>query len=164
MVIGIMLGVAVVVGIDMANESASRAFDLSTETIAGRATHYVSAGSQGVDETLYVQLRRAGLDVPTAPIISDYVTAPQMDGITLQLLGVDPFAEAPFRNYLVGAEGVPVAELTTFLSGKCIFHPEKGDRIEINAGDVLFFPENSKGTWEIIETVRKAYLMYHYSK
>lgn len=46
-------------------------------------------------------------------------------------------------------------------------HPcirKKGDPIEINAGDVLFFPENSKGIWEIIETVRKAYLMYHYDK
>jgi uncharacterized cupin superfamily protein len=56
------------------------------------------------------------------------------------------------------------AELTTFLAGRCVFHPEKGEPIEINAGDVLFFPENSKGTWEIIETVRKAYLMYHYSE
>jgi len=56
------------------------------------------------------------------------------------------------------------AELTTFLAGRCIFHPEKGEPIEINAGDVLFFPENSRGTWEIIETVRKAYLMYHYSE
>jgi uncharacterized cupin superfamily protein len=52
------------------------------------------------------------------------------------------------------------AELTTFLTGRAIFHPEKGDPIEIEAGDVLYFPENSRGTWEIIETVRKAYLCY----
>jgi uncharacterized cupin superfamily protein len=53
------------------------------------------------------------------------------------------------------------AELTTFLTGRAIFHPENGDPIEIEAGDVLFFPENSLGTWEIIETVRKAYLYYN---
>ncbi len=53
------------------------------------------------------------------------------------------------------------AELTTFLEGHAIFHPENGDPVEIKAGDVLFFPENSKGTWEIIETVRKAYLCYN---
>jgi hypothetical protein len=53
------------------------------------------------------------------------------------------------------------AELTTFLTGRAIFHPENGDPIEIEAGDVLFFPENSKGTWEIVETVRKAYLCYN---
>ena len=56
------------------------------------------------------------------------------------------------------------AELTTFLEGHCIFHPEEGDPIEIKAGDVLYFPENSKGTWEVIETVRKAYLCYNLNK
>lgn len=56
------------------------------------------------------------------------------------------------------------AELVTFLSGHCIFQPEDGEPVEINGGDVLFFPENSKGTWEIIETVRKAYLIYSISK
>ena len=53
------------------------------------------------------------------------------------------------------------AELTTFLAGRAIFHPEHGDPIEITAGDVLFFPENTRGTWEVIETVRKAYLCYN---
>jgi putative ABC transport system permease protein len=61
MVIGITMGVAVVIGIDMANESANRAFDLSTEAITGRATHYVSAGSQGIPEQVYVDLRLSGI-------------------------------------------------------------------------------------------------------
>jgi len=61
MVIGIMLGVAVVIGVDMANESASRAFDLSTTALTGRATHYISAGSQGLDEKIYLDLRRVSL-------------------------------------------------------------------------------------------------------
>ena len=56
------------------------------------------------------------------------------------------------------------AEFTTFLAGHAVFHPEHGDPIEIKAGDVLYFPENSKGTWEIIETVRKAYLCYNLNK
>lgn len=55
---------------------------------------------------------------------------------------------------------VKQAEAVTFLSGHCFFHPDNGDTIEIKGGDVLFFPENSTGTWEIIETVRKAYLVY----
>ncbi len=56
------------------------------------------------------------------------------------------------------------AELTTFLTGRAVFHPEDGDPIEIAAGDVLYFPENSRGTWEIIETVRKAYLCFDLKK
>ncbi len=38
MILGIALGVAVMVAIDLANSAASRAFDLSTDAIAGRAT------------------------------------------------------------------------------------------------------------------------------
>lgn len=52
------------------------------------------------------------------------------------------------------------AELSTFLRGKAIFHPEQGEAIHIDAGDTLYFDANSKGTWEVIETVRKAYLTY----
>lgn len=52
------------------------------------------------------------------------------------------------------------AELSTFFKGKAIFHPEQGEPIHIGKGDTLYFDANSKGTWEVIETVRKAYLMY----
>lgn len=116
MVIGISLGVAIVVGIDMANESASRAFDLSTQAVTGRATHYISGGSSGINEDIYVDLRRSNLELPSAPIISDYVTSPQLGGITMQLLGVDPFAEAPFRDYLTGDDDLPINSLSPFLS------------------------------------------------
>jgi len=40
-VLGVALGVAVVVAIDLANVSAERAFELSAETVAGKATHQV---------------------------------------------------------------------------------------------------------------------------
>jgi len=137
MVIGITLGVAVVIGIDMANESASRAFDLSTAAIAGRATHYISGGSQGVNESLYAKLRRSDIQVPTAPIITDYVTVPEMDDITMQLLGIDPFAEAPFRNYLVGIESVPISELMPFLTspGSILISETIGKRYSLEPGD-----------------------------
>ena len=52
------------------------------------------------------------------------------------------------------------AEISTFLKGRAIFHPEEGEPIDIKAGDTLYFDANSKGTWEVLETVRKAYLTY----
>ena len=42
--LGVALGVAVVVSIDLANGSAKRAFTLSAETVAGRATHQILGG------------------------------------------------------------------------------------------------------------------------
>jgi len=116
MVMGISLGVAMVIGIDIANESASRAFELSTEAVTGRATHVISGGPDGIAESLYSDIMLEGLDVPAAPIISDYIIAAQLDGQTIQLLGIDPFAEAPFRDYLVDVEGVSFESLVPFLS------------------------------------------------
>ncbi len=139
MVIGIMLGVAVVIGVDMANESASRAFDLSTTALTGRATHYISAGSQGLDEKIYVDLRRAGLEFPSAPMITAYVTSPQLDNVTLQILGIDPFAEAPFRNYLISNQGVQSGELLPFLTnpGSVLISQDQASRYQLGIRDEI---------------------------
>lgn len=128
MVLGISLGVAVVVAVDLANASASRAFDLSTATVAGKATHQITGGPNGLDESIYSRLRRAGLISSAAPVISQYISAPMLGNVPLQLLGIDPFAEAPFRDFLGGGIGTrssrspagsfstPIGELTTFLT------------------------------------------------
>lgn len=39
MILGVAVGVAVMVSIDLANASAARAFELSTEAVTGKATH-----------------------------------------------------------------------------------------------------------------------------
>jgi len=43
-VLGIALGVAVALSIDLATESARRAFVLATEAVTGRATHQIVGG------------------------------------------------------------------------------------------------------------------------
>src|SRR5512133_2339709 len=76
MVVGITLGVAVAVSIDLANASANRAFDLSADAVAGRATHQITGGPQGVDERVYLRLRTEGGVRSAAPIVSEYVSSP----------------------------------------------------------------------------------------
>ena len=98
--IGVALGVAVVIAIDLANGSASRAFALSTESITGRATHQIVGGPGGLPTDLYTELKvDLGLR-DAAPVVEDYVRALDLGDRPLQLLGVDPFAEPPFRAYL----------------------------------------------------------------
>lgn len=140
MVVGIMLGVAVVVAIDLANASASQAFDLSTEAVAGRATHQIVGGPQGLDEAVYAGLRRQGVateGIPLAPVISETVTSSRLGGRPLTLLGVDPFAEAPFRSYLADQQGVPLAELTAFLTrpGAVLLSSQMAERYGLQVGD-----------------------------
>jgi putative ABC transport system permease protein len=99
-ILGIALGVAVVTSVDIARVSAERAFDVSFEAVAGRATHQILGGPDGLDEALYVRLRtRAGI-YPAAPIVEGQVTPVGKRGTTLHILGVDPYAELPFRDHL----------------------------------------------------------------
>jgi putative ABC transport system permease protein len=111
-ILGVALGVAVVVAIDLANSSASRAFTLSTETVAGRATYQVVGNATGLDEAIY---RRIKVDLAVdaaAPVIDGYATAIELDQQPLHILGVDVFAEAPFRSYL--GQGVGRMNLAAF--------------------------------------------------
>ncbi len=119
MTLGIALGVAVMVGIDLANASAERAFDLSASAITGRATHAIVAGSGGVDETLYVRLRtdpQWRSQFESAPTVRAFVVSPQLGEIPFTLLGIDPFAEAPFRSYLGGGQGFDFQSIAPLLT------------------------------------------------
>ena len=99
-VLGIALGVAVVVSVDLASVSARRAFALSAEGVTGRATHQVVGGPAGVDERVVPRLTREVGVHPVAPVVEAWVGVEGAPGRTLQLLGIDPFSEAPFRPYL----------------------------------------------------------------
>ncbi len=99
-VLGVAIGVAMIVAIDLANGSAQRAFELGTETVAGRATHQISGGPGGLDQALYRQVRIDAGQRLSAPVVEEYVTALDLDGQPMRLLGVDPFVEEPFRSYL----------------------------------------------------------------
>ena len=94
--VGLALGVATIVAVDIATASAQRAFELSIEAVNGAATEQIVGGPAGVDQTLYVRLRTHALepDGPQplyAPVLEGYVT---VGGRTLELLGIDPFASA----------------------------------------------------------------------
>ena len=100
---GVGLGVAVVVAVDFSIESSRRAFESSHAAVAGRATHVLKAEPAGVEDTLYAELRRQGLAARLAPVVEGYVSAPGEAPRTLRVLGIDLFAEAPFRPHLGGA-------------------------------------------------------------
>lgn len=112
-VIGVALGVAVVISIDLANGSASRAFMLSSQSITGQATHQITSGSSGISTDVYTRIR---LDLGirlSAPVISELVRAVDVPQ-PLRLLGVDPFAEPPFRNYLSTIEVIGENDIDPF--------------------------------------------------
>ncbi len=119
LILGIALGVAVMVSIDLANTSAERGFALSTAAVTGRATHAIVAGGQGVAETVYVALRTDPLwrrQIAMAPLVHVLASSPQLEDLPLTLLGVDPLAEPPFRAYWGDAQEVPVETAVRLLT------------------------------------------------
>ncbi|MCA0456789.1 MAG: ABC transporter permease [Chloroflexi bacterium] len=112
-VLGVALGVAMVIAIDIANTSSSRAFDLSAQSISGKATHQILGGVNGIPTDLYRQLR-LDLDLQAAaPVVEQYVRGLNVGNQPLRLLGVDPFAEPPFRDYLSAASSQSAGETAT---------------------------------------------------
>ena len=95
--IGVALGVAMMVSIDLANGSAQRAFVLSTDAITGQATHRISAiAPQGIPQSIYTHLKTDLGIGKAAPIVDGYAIAPSLGNQPMHLVGVDLFAEAPF--------------------------------------------------------------------
>ncbi len=109
MILGVTLGVAVVIAIDLANTSARRAFDLSTTAVIGRATHQILGGPTGIPDDLYRQVRVDWGYRASAPVVEGVGLALDLDKQPLRILGIDPVAEAPFRNYLGGSPASAVS-------------------------------------------------------
>ena len=140
---GVALGVAVIVAVDIAIGSASRAFEIANDAVVGRATHEIVGGPGGVPESVYVALRRTHPEWSFAPVVEAYVanvaniaTADEPSR-TLHLLGVDPFAEAPFRSHLrVSASAGWLLDVLT-RPGAAVLTRDAARQLGINVGDDL---------------------------
>ena len=113
--LGIALGVAVVVAIDLASESARRALAIASDGIAGRATHRITGGPRGAPEQLYVELRLADLGVELAPVTETRVATVTAPARVLTVLGIDPFAARALRGEESAAALLDPAVLTRLL-------------------------------------------------
>jgi putative ABC transport system permease protein len=109
-ILGVVIAIAVVLAVDLANQSAQRAFDRSMLEVAGAATHQVLGPAEGFDERHYLDLRLAGWR-DLAPIVEGALRLETGDNV--YLLGVDPLAEAPFRQAAAGFGEIPVQRLLT---------------------------------------------------
>jgi len=95
-VLAVALGVAMVVAVDLANESARRAFRLSAEAVTGRATHRLTAPPGGIAEGIYAELRLRQGYRRSAPLVEGEVS---FRGEQFKLIGIDPLAEGAFREW-----------------------------------------------------------------
>ena len=145
MILGITLGVAVMVSIDLAVASASRAFDLSKESLVGRTTHQIIASANGIDETIFTQLQLTGIDVLSTPIISQYVASPQLGNVPIELIGLDPFRDHAFRGFFSN-HLLTYNNLEVFLTqpGAIVISDTLANRYQLTLGNSISLDINGK--------------------
>ncbi|MBD3617757.1 MAG: ABC transporter permease [Gracilimonas sp.] len=134
-ILGVALGVAVVISIDLSNSSAKKAFSLSTEAVTGKATHQVRGAGESLDEKVYRDIRVKAKIRQSAPVVEGYARVEGMNR-TFQVLGVDPIAEAPFRDFASQETGI---ELSEFMSGENtgLIAESVARELETEIGDTL---------------------------
>ncbi|HMS34444.1 MAG TPA: FtsX-like permease family protein [Ignavibacteria bacterium] len=145
-ILGIAMGVAIVVSIDIANYSSSKAFNLSLDAVAGKATHQIIGNSDGIPDSFYRSLRIDKGFRNIAPVIESYVSIPDSDRKVFKLLGVDIFAERPFRDYLsnIGSSIDGVYEDLFTKHNSIILSEENLNKLNRSIGDSLKVLINGK--------------------
>jgi len=103
--VGITLGVAVVVAIDLTNSSAQKAFELSASALTGKATHHIIGSANGVPEALYLELKQNEGVSAVTPVVEGYAKFQDgdnklEDGTVFQVVGIELFADQKFRDQL----------------------------------------------------------------
>jgi putative ABC transport system permease protein len=150
-VLGVTLGVAVVVSMDLANQSAKRAFVLSTDSVVGKATHTIVGGPGGLPEEVYRSIRLGAGIRTIAPLVEGYGLL-SADGRhneaeipvkPFRLVGIDPISEASFRPYLSTRSPSDLGALITQPGAVLIsadsaefLGVDLGDHLELNVGGI----------------------------
>src|SRR5581483_3737953 len=98
-ILGIAIGVAVIVAIELSNQSALRAFQQSVDAVAGRANYTIISDSGAMDETALLRLQPLwDAGARFAPVIDiDGVVEPSQT--PFRLLAVDLMSDLHFRDY-----------------------------------------------------------------
>jgi putative ABC transport system permease protein len=152
---GISLGVAVYVGVDLANDSARRAFDLSTAVARGRTTHRLLPVGSPIPEHVYADLVRGRRVSAAAPVIESFVAVGTPNGARYALLGIDPVEEIAFRDYSRFVPGDDASFETLIATPATALLPESalvGSGAQVGAR-VTLFAGGEPHSVEIVGTV-----------
>ncbi len=98
-ILGIAVGVAVLVAIQLSNESAIAGFESSVDAVAGRANYQVVSEAALLDEGVLASLRKVwAVGGRFAPVI-DAEGLLRPSGIPIRVLAVDLLSDLHFRDY-----------------------------------------------------------------
>jgi putative ABC transport system permease protein len=136
-VAGIVLGVAVFVGMHTANQSVLFAFSTTVDRIAGKTELQVTAGEAGFHEEVLEQVQNASTVRVAVPVIEAVVDTNLKGQGNLLVLGVDMTGDRTLRDYdLDSGDDAVIDDPLVFLAqpDSIILSKEFADRNQIAVG------------------------------
>jgi putative ABC transport system permease protein len=137
---GIILGVAVFIGMHTANQSVLYAFRHTIDSIAGKAELQVTAGEAGFGEDVLERVQDAATVAVAVPIVEAVVDSNIPGQGSLLILGVDMTGDQKLRDYdLSGGENASIDDPLIFLAqpDSIIVTSEFADRARLPVGGRL---------------------------
>jgi len=134
---GIVLGVAVFVGMHTANQSVLFAFSSTVDRIAGKTELQVTAGETGFDEDVLDKVQAASTVKVAVPVIEAVVDTNIAGQGSLLVLGIDMTGDRSLRDYdLESGDDAVIDDPLVFLAqpDSIILSKEFADRNGITSG------------------------------
>ena len=91
------------------------------------------------------------ISLPPCTLRGDKLTIPVGGGPDIGIWECSP---GRYRRQIRSAETMHI------LAGEAVFTPDEGEPITLKAGDLLFFPTDTLGKWDITTTLRKVYVVF----
>jgi len=141
-ILGIAVGVAVIVAIELSNQSAMRAFSESVDAVAGRANYTIVSEGGSIDESALLRLQPLWDEgARFAPVI-DVEGVVEPSQIPVRLLGVDLMSDLHFRDYryaqIEAERGADVSSAQATESGRDVRSPQR--QLELFQPDTAIIP------------------------
>jgi putative ABC transport system permease protein len=139
-ILSIALGTAVYLSIALASSSALKSFQDGVAAVAGKAQLRLQSPGAALDEDLFPIVRRLPAIQYAAPVLETMVEIKGPESRTALLLGIDPFSEAPLRDYrFLSGSGLDREDFLKFLTqpGWVMLSAPLAARLHLKPGDTF---------------------------
>ena len=154
-VLGIGLGVAVMLAIYLANQTALSKFQESIDIVAGKSNLEIRAVSEAdLDENILSKIGFLWDDsVKFTPMIDQLAISAELPHEVIQVIGVDMFADAEFRSLKVNQKQDNPGEFGIFRTRHAYFGEALAQRYKLKPGDSFKVLANENEESVIVEGI-----------
>jgi putative ABC transport system permease protein len=97
--LGVSIGIAAILGVQVLNRSALAAFQSTIDVVAGKANLQVCGDGSRFDEKIFPKIKRLKNVTHASPSLEAVIILPDYPGEYLRVVGIDLFSHRPFLSF-----------------------------------------------------------------